>query len=485
MIIPGFIGGTYVAQSPIVGCEECWNLFAEAETLPGQQEPKTALYRDPGLRVFGTAGSGPIRGLFMQDGRTFIASGSEFYEAAVDGTMTLLGTIAPGAGTVTFGTNGAGGEQLLVLASGYVYILTLTTNAFAIVADADLPNGSIASIGFIDGYALALVRDTATFYISALEDFSAWDPTDIFEKSRTSDFVRAMVIMFGQAWLFGSKTIEPWYDSGDASTPFSPVPDVMVMQGILSTDAWTFIANTVYWVGENEDGGRMAYQASGFSPKRISTHAVEAAWRTYRTVTDVTCWDYLHQGHAFVQFDFPTEDVSWVFDATTNLWHKRGYWDVSAGQYRAHLGRCHAFAFSKHLVGSRIDGIVYEQAADVYADGTALHRWMRRAPTLRKELRDEVHWRFYVTCEVGTTPLLSGQGSNPQIMMRYSDTNTKTWSVERWKSTGKTGKYDARVVWNRLGMAFGPHGRVYEISGTDPVPIALREAGVDLTEGAA
>ena len=480
MLIPGFVGGTYTAQSPVVSAEECWNLFPEFEKVNGQVEPVVALYRDPGLRVFATAGVGPIRGEFYQDGRRWVASGAEVYEVATDGTATLRGTIAAGTGPVQFMTNGAGGLQLGVLASGYLYVQNLTTNAFAVVADPDLPQGSIGSIGFVDGYGLAQIRDTAIFYISALEDFTAWDPTDIFEKSRTSDSVRVMVILQGQAWLFGSRTVEPWYDSGDALTPFQPVPDVIIMQGILSTDAWTYIDSTVFWAGETEDGGRVAYRAQGFSPQRISTHAVEAAWRTYSDVSDLTVWDYEHQGHSFIQFDFPSARVSWVYDLRTQLWHKRGYTNLATGDYDAHIGRCHVFDGTRHLVGSRVDGTVFEQTADMYADGDNPQRWMRRAPAIRKELLNVPHGRFWVDVEVGTTPLVSGQGSDPRMMLRYSNTSGKTWSDELWASMGTQGQYKTRVLWNKLGYARGPQGRVYEISGTDPIPIALRAAGVDL-----
>jgi hypothetical protein len=411
----------------------------------------------------------------------FAVSGVEVYELFVDGTSMGRGSVAAGYGPASFASNGTGGNQLAVLSSGYVYVLNLLTNVLAIVADADLPQGRIASIGFIDGYGLAHVRDTAQFFASALEDFTSWDPTDIFQKSRTADLVRVMVVDHGQAWLFGLETIEPWYDSGDANTPFQPVPDVIIMQGILSTDAWTIIDNTIWWAGETEDGGRVVYRAAGFNPQKVSTHALEAAWRTYGTVSDCTVWSYQHQGHNCVQFDFPSEDVSWVFDG--QFWHKRGLWDANAGTFRAHLGRCHVYAFDRHLVGSRLDGSIYDQAADMYSDAGTPQRWLRRAPALKNELRDVVHGRFWIDAEVGSTPLSTGQGSNPQMMMRFSDTSTRTWSLERWRSMGLMGQYATRIIWNRLGLAKGPQGRIYEVSGTDPVPMALTGAGVDLGGG--
>lgn len=479
MNLPGFIGGTYVAQSAIVGAEECVNLFPEVEQVIGQAEPKVALYRDPGLRPFATAGNGPVRSLFAQDGRLFSASGPECYEVFYDATATLRGSIAAGNDTVSICSNGDGGFQLFIVAAGLGYIYNLVTNALAQIADADFPaNASMG--GVVDGYFLVNKRDTAQFFISALEDGTSWDPTDIFQKSHTSDRIRAMVIDHGLAWLFGSRTIEPWYDSGDGDTPFQPVPDVMIMEGILSPDAWTIIDNSIFWAAENTDGGRVAKQAVGFNPQRISTDAVEAAWASYGTVTDLTVWDYQRNAHPCIQFDFPTEGISWVYDTRTRFWHKRGYWNLAAGRFDAHLGRCHVYAFGKHLVGSRVNGAIYEQTPDVYDDAGNPQRWLRRAPALRKELKDAVHGRFWVDAEVGTTPLSTGQGADPRMMMRFSDTSTKTWSVERWRSTGAMGAYNQRIIWNKLGFARGPQGRVYELSGTDPVPIALHAAGVDV-----
>ena len=41
---------------------------------------------------------------------------------------------------------------------------------------------------------------------------------------------------------------------------------------------------------------------------------------------------------------------------------------------------------------------------------------------------------------------------------------------------GKIGQYYRRVFWRRLGMTLKLRDRVYEISGTDPVKIAIMGA---------
>ena len=64
----------------------------------------------------------------------------------------------------------------------------------------------------------------------------------------------------------------------------------------------------------------------------------------------------------------------------------------------------------------------------------------------------------------------------PQIMLRWSDDGGHTWSNEHWRSMGSVGNYGTRVIWRRLGMTDKLRDRVYEVSGTDPVKIAIMGA---------
>jgi hypothetical protein len=68
--------------------------------------------------------------------------------------------------------------------------------------------------------------------------------------------------------------------------------------------------------------------------------------------------------------------------------------------------------------------------------------------------------------------------ADPQVMLRWSDDGGHTWSNEHWTSIGKIGAYGYRAFWRRLGMTMKLRDRVYEISGTDPVKIAI--VGADL-----
>jgi hypothetical protein len=64
----------------------------------------------------------------------------------------------------------------------------------------------------------------------------------------------------------------------------------------------------------------------------------------------------------------------------------------------------------------------------------------------------------------------------PQVMLRWSDDGGHTWSDEYWRSMGPVGGYGTRVIWRRLGMTMKLRDRVYEVSGTDPVKVAITGA---------
>jgi hypothetical protein len=91
---------------------------------------------------------------------------------------------------------------------------------------------------------------------------------------------------------------------------------------------------------------------------------------------------------------------------------------------------------------------------------------------------------FYLTTEDNDRLLAESTiapGVNPQVMLRWSDDGGHTWSNEHWKSMGRIGQYGYRTIWRRLGMTMKIRDRVYEISGTEPVKIAIMGAELILS----
>ena len=76
--------------------------------------------------------------------------------------------------------------------------------------------------------------------------------------------------------------------------------------------------------------------------------------------------------------------------------------------------------------------------------------------------------------------IVSGQGSDPQVMMRMSNDGGNTYGNERWNSIGKAGAYRDRVIWRRLGYA---RDRVYEVVVTDPIKAVIVSANLVASAG--
>jgi hypothetical protein len=80
----------------------------------------------------------------------------------------------------------------------------------------------------------------------------------------------------------------------------------------------------------------------------------------------------------------------------------------------------------------------------------------------------------------GSTPLDYGQGSDPQVMLKISKDNGKTFGPERWKSMGTKGQYKKRVIWEELGTA---RDFVFQFTVTDPVPFIVNLAEAVVSPG--
>jgi hypothetical protein len=130
------------------------------------------------------------------------------------------------------------------------------------------------------------------------------------------------------------------------------------------------------------------------------------------------------------------------------------------------------------LVGDYINGKVYEYDLETYSDDGVPQRWLRSWRALaagQNTLKRTVQHSLQLDCESGVG-LITGQGSDPQVMLRWSDDAGHNWSNEHWRSMGAIGATSTRVIWRRLGSTLKLRDRVYEVSGTDPVKIAIMGA---------
>jgi hypothetical protein len=441
----------------------------------------------PGKSLFCNLPEAGVTALYTVNGRTF-AAGSQLYELAANGTVTIRGSLG-GTQPVRPCQMFANETQLLALNNGNLYVLTLATNAFAAVNMAQLAGGagSVAQIGFADGYFFAWFLNSHEFQMSNLEDGTTWSALNTTIVSLFPDNFVSMICDHREAWFFSGKKSTGYYNAGAGFPPYIPIQGAFAEFGAVAMSATVQADNTVCWIGADERGASVAYRLNGYSNQRISTHAVEQAWQRYATVADARAYSYQEDGHTFWVIYFPTANATWVYDFSTQFWHQRGAWNATSGTYDADHSQSHVFAFGKHLVGDWASGNVYMQSTAIFTDNDGILRGLRRSPTANNDNKWIYFSEFELDIEPGIGPIpalttdglpLAANGSNargPQVMLRWSNDGTKTWSSTYLLDCGQAGQYNARARKIQLGRA---RKRVWEIAVTDPIPWRIAQAYV-------
>jgi hypothetical protein len=463
------LGSSYVARSVNAADNRMINLFPEV--IPeGGKEPGF-LNRAPGLKFLQTIGTGPIRALWSHqtsDNNFYVVSGMEVYRVFdLDGTPEMIGRVS-GTGPVSIADNGT---QIFFACNGPSYIYNQQTRVFAPITDPDFPGA--VTVGYLDGYFVFNEPNSQRVWVTALLDGTSVDPLDFASAEGSPDGLVAINVDHREAWLFGSDSVEVWYDAGGADFPLVRIQGAFNEIGCAAPFSVAKLDNSLFWLGQDARGQGIVYRANGYNGVRVSTHAVEYAIAQYGVISDALAYTYQQEGHTFYVLTFPSANATWVYDAATQAWHERA--GLTDGEFTRHRSNCQCNFKGSIVVGDFENGNIYTFDLETYADNGLAQKWLRswRAlPTGQNNLKRTAHHSLQLDCETGVG-LSTGQGSDPQVMLRWSDDGGHTWSNEHWSSMGAIGRYGHRVFWRRLGMTLKLRDRVYEISGTDPVKISI------------
>ena len=463
------LGQAYVARSVNAAANRMINLYPEATPAP---EGKDAGYlnRAPGLRKLATIGTGPIRGMWQYGSYGYVVSGARLYRLDSSWNSLAIGAIA-GTGPVSMVDNGT---QLFIAANPEGYIYNVSTNEFAEITDPDFPGAVM--VGYLDGYFTFQEPNSQRFWVTQLLDGTSVDPLDFASAEGMPDDLISLFVDHREVWLFGTQSVEVWYDEGNVGFPFSRIQGAVNELGCAATYSVAKMDNSLFWLGSDARGHGMVFRANGYTGKRISTHAVEIAIQSYDILSDAIGFTYQQDGHSFYVLTFPSAQKTWVYDAATDLWAERA--GFANGQFIRHRANCQMFFNEEVIVGDFQNGKIYAYDLTNYADDNQPQKWLRswRAlPTGTNNLKRTAQHSLQIDCETGVG-LDTGQGSDPQIILRWSDDGGHTWSNEHWMSIGRVGAYFFRAIRRRLGMTTKLRDRVYEVSGTDPVKIAIMGA---------
>jgi hypothetical protein len=592
------LGQAYVARSVNAADSRMVNLFPEVLT-----EGKSSAYlqRAPGLRLVATVGEGPIRGMWPFGDFLYVVSGGQLFRVDTNFQSTYLGLVN-GSGPVSMTDNG---EQLFIACNPDAFIYNASTGVFGQVTDPDFPGA--VTVGYLDGYFVFNQPGSQRFWVTSLNDGTQIDPLDFASAEGNPDGIVALIVDHREVWLFGSNSTEVWYNAGLPDFPLARIQGAFMEIGCLAPYSVAKMDNSVFWLGSDARGNGIVYRAEGYRGKRISTHAVEWQIQQYGVLNDALAYTYQQDGHSFYVLVFPTANTTWVYDASTGVWHERAAWN--GVEFRRHRGNCQANFNNMILVGDAYYGAIFEFDLETFSDSGQTQRWLRswRAlPPDANNLNRQAHHSLQIDCESGinvaqvaytlnaaniatgitqaisstqpglaifaerfdgrqlgdidgdgvltaadvaaitaygngtltdatqrlyiegrifyemskdpakyynyldynylnvaiTTALLATEtgdllitesgdfleitqaavfATNTLIMLRWSDDGGHTWSNEHKASLGSSGQYNKRVFFRRLGMTMKLRDRVYELSGSDPVKVAILGAELILS----
>ena len=472
---PGFIGAAYQAPSIYQDAQESINWYCEIDPDSGARAPK-ALYPTPGLtQRFAFPNQGEVRVMYVLPGGASMLAvcGNLLYFVALNFLPVLVGTLLSNNGNVSITDN-------LIVA--YIvdgsnrYTYNLATGFFQVLPGTDGAFKGGDTCHYIEDFIVynkpGSNQWAATSPLSAITA-----PLSFSSKDAATDNIVAISVDHREVFLFGEYTTEIWINQGAFPFPFVRLPGTMIQHGCAARRSITKLGESQAWLAKDSRGQAIVAMLQGYIPIRISTHAVENDIM-YGIIDDAVAYTYQQRGHSFYVISFPSQDKTWVYDFSTTLWHKWCYVD-SMNAYHRHLSNCHAVFSGMNLVGDATNGIVYSIESKTYTDNGHPIKRLRRCPHIVDGLNRVYYNHLQLQFQPGVG-LTLGQGSQPKVMLRWSDDGGSTWSQFYPLPIGALGQFKNRCIKRKMGFA---RDRVYEITMTEPVNAVLIAAELQTDSG--
>jgi hypothetical protein len=403
-----------------------------------------------------------------------VTSGTLRIGQTIEGTGVTDGTIIK-----AFGTGSGGVGTYTVSASQTVSSTTIYALNWTVLPVNDGPFEGGGTVDITDNYFVYNKPDSQLWAASDLLS-PITDPLSFASKDGSPDDLVSIIVDRREVYLLGEMSSEVWINSGAVPFPFTRIPGTSTQQGIAAQYSMSRMGNSFAYVSKNNRGEAMVVRMNGYFPERISTHAVETTL-VNQNVSNAIAWTYQLEGHEVYVVTFPSigdNGLTWAYDNTTGLWHKWLYRN-NQNEYERHRGNCCAFFNQQVLVGDYQNGKIYQLSRNYYTDDGQPIRRIRRAPHITSDLQRQYFHELQIQFQPGVG-LSTGQGDDPQAMLRWSNDGGSTWSNEYWTSIGKQGKYLNRAIWRRLGFS---RDKVFEVSISDPVKAVIISANLKAEAG--
>jgi len=485
----GFVGASYEAPSIYQDAQECINFFCEIDPTKQQgARGVVAMYPTPGLVKIAQLLAAEVRGLHTLSNEDYLiaVAGNIVYKVDTSYTATQIGTLTTSAGPVSISDNVTNNGMTAYIVDGVNrYTWIESSNTFATLASTDGPWQGATVVDSIDGYNVYNQPNTFNWACTDLNSSSS--SLALYGSANGfPDNIVSLIVDRRQVYVLKDVTTEVWTDVGNTiagitTFPFARVPGTTVQSGVGAAFSVARFGTSFAAVCKDTRGDSTIEAMVNYEYKKFSTHAVEQSL-TNEITHDAVAYTYQIEGHEMYVVTFPSVGeygLTWVYDGSTQQWHKWLSWDSDLAVYKRHRSNCGCYFNNQYIVGDYENGKLYSIENAVYTEDGATIRRMRRAPHITTDLQRQYFESFQIQFQPGVG-LSTGQGNDPQAMLRWSNDGGSTWSNEHWVTIGKIGQYANRALWRRLGYS---RDRIFEVVISDPVKAVIVSAELKASAG--
>lgn len=405
---------------------------------------KSARLPRPGLSELYQVGTGPVVGMFQGSGvfggDGFVVSGAQMYQGT-----TLIGVV----NRARIARMSSSESQLVVVTDGVAY--SYDGALLSAVTDGDLP--PVSDVAYLGGRFYYVQKDTGVLWRSDIGDATSIDGLAFMTAESAPDPLVGILVLYDELWGFGSETVEPFSQSGDADNPLQRSLGRRFNRGCAAQATIVPLDNTAFWLGDN----RRVYRASD-RPIRVSDDHIDGLLKACDDIGGCSALPVSFEGHDIYVLNIPGQG-SWGYDIATKTW---GEWaSFGLDNFRCSHG---LIADGLPYLGDALTGKIWALDPEAFTDGGE--------PI-------EVVATCGVTVDAGKAPrcdnlLLEGamgvgpeDGSDALVEMRHSDTKGKLWTPWASRTLGRIGEYAESAFWTRLGSF--KRQRVFEFRSTAAV----------------
>lgn len=422
----------------------------------------TALQLWPGQTLLSSVTPARDRGQHMMANVIYRVVGNSLYTGT-----TNLGTIAGNARCI-FANDG---ENMFIVNAGNVQQYSALTNTLSTVTDPDIVGSN--AVDFLNSQFI--YSKPNLFIISDVGDGSSASGLNAAQaESQPDDLERAYV--FKQiAYMFGERSVEPWYNSGEGLPPFDRIDTQIISVGLGALHSISHNDDFMYWLGDD----RQIYRASsGSTVQRIASIAISNAIEGYDVVSDAVGFTMTLQGQNFYVINFPSANQTWAVNESLG---KQGWFQLSSdtreGKYNI---TSYSYLDGIHYAADELNGNLYELDLDNYTNNGEIIQRTRVMPSISGQLiglpgkRIQMS-RFELILETGVG-LIDGQGEDPRIMIEASYDGGKSFDEGTWMRIGRLGETNVRAEWFSMKSFYD---LIIRITTSDPVGYSIMTGAID------